>query len=206
MSYSLSIIGFGGHAKVLLDTIGLLGLKVNFLYDDNFNLDQPLYFMDKVVSPINFEISENAIIGIGDNYSRKEISIKAVNKVWALIIHPTSIISTDTFIDEGSVIMAGSIIQTGSRIGKHCIINTGSSIDHNCYIGDYVHISPNVALTGGISIGEGTHVGVGACVIPGIKIGKWAIIGAGAVIIRDVPDYAVVVGNPGKIIKYNYEK
>ena len=206
MSYYLSVIGCGGHAKVLLDTICLLGLKVNFLYDDNFSLDQPLNFMDKVVSPINFESSENAIIAIGDNYSRKEISTKAIKKIWVVIIHPTAIVSKDMFIDEGSVIMAGSIVQTGSRIGKHCIINTGSSIDHNCDIGDYVHVSPNVALTGGISIGEGTHVGVGACVIPGIKIGKWAIIGAGSVIIRDVPDYAVVVGNPGKIIKYNNEK
>ena len=53
-------------------------------------------------------------------------------------------------------------------------------------------------------VGEGAHVGIGACVIQDIKIGKWATIGAGAVIIDDVPDYAVVVGNPGKIIKYNY--
>jgi acetyltransferase EpsM len=36
-----------------------------------------------------------------------------------------------------------------------------------------------------------------------IRIGKWVMIGAGAVIIRDVPDFAVVVGNPGRIIKIN---
>jgi acetyltransferase-like isoleucine patch superfamily enzyme len=48
-------------------------------------------------------------------------------------------------------------------------------------------------------------VGIGAVVIPKISIGKWVTIGAGAVIIRDVPDFAVVVGNPGKIIKYNSE-
>ena len=35
-----------------------------------------------------------------------------------------------------------------------------------------------------------------------IKIGKWVTVGAGAVIIKDIPDYAVVVGNPGRIIKY----
>ena len=54
-----------------------------------------------------------------------------------------------------------------------------------------------------MEVGEGTHVGIGACVIQGIKIGKWATIGAGAVIIKDVPDGAVVVGNPAKIIKMN---
>ena len=39
-------------------------------------------------------------------------------------------------------------------------------------------------------------------IIQGIKIGKWAKIGAGAVIVNDIPDYAMVVGVPGKIIKY----
>jgi len=52
-------------------------------------------------------------------------------------------------------------------------------------------------------VGEGTHIGIGATVIQGIKIGKWATIGAGAVVIRDVPDYAVVVGNPARIIRHN---
>ena len=45
-------------------------------------------------------------------------------------------------------------------------------------------------------------IGIGAVIIQGIKIGKWAIIGAGAVIVNDIPDYAMVVGVPGKIIKY----
>jgi hypothetical protein len=123
MSYSLSVIGSGGHARVLLDTIGLLRLKVNFLYDDNFGIDKPLYFIDKFVSPINFEISENAIIEIGDNFSRKEVSAKVNKKIWATTIHPTSIIYNDLIIGEGTVIMAGAIIQIGTKISKHCIIN-----------------------------------------------------------------------------------
>lgn len=68
-------------------------------------------------------------------------------------------------------------------------------------ISDYVHISPNVSLAGNVEVGEGTHIGIGASIIQGIKIVKWCTIGAGAVIIKDVPDCATVVGNPGKIIK-----
>jgi len=52
---------------------------------------------------------------------------------------------------------------------------------------------------------EGPHVGAGAVVIPNIIIGKWVTIGAGAVIIKDIPDFAVVVGNPGRVIKINSE-
>jgi acetyltransferase EpsM len=70
-------------------------------------------------------------------------------------------------------------------------------------VADFVHISPNAALAGNVKVGEGTQVGIGACVMQNITIGKWATIGAGAVIIRDVPDYAVVVGNPGRIVRMN---
>lgn len=68
-------------------------------------------------------------------------------------------------------------------------------------LGDFVHISPNAALSENVEIGEGSHIGVGASVIQGVKIGKWCTVGAGAAIINDVPDYSVVVGVPGRIIK-----
>ena len=61
-------------------------------------------------------------------------------------------------------------------------------------------------MAGNVQVGEGTQIGIGASVIQGVKIGKWAMIGAGSVIISDVPDFAVVVGNPGKIIKYKTVK
>ena len=76
-------------------------------------------------------------------------------------------------------------------------------MEHDVQIEDFVHISPGSVITGGIKIGEGTQVGAGATVIPGITIGKWVTIGAGAVVINDIPDFAVVVGNPAKIIKFN---
>lgn len=44
---------------------------------------------------------------------------------------------------------------------------------------------------------------IAACIRESIKIGKWVTLRVDAVIIKDVPDYAVVVGNPGKIIKFH---
>ena len=52
-----------------------------------------------------------------------------------------------------------------------------------------------------MEVGEGTHIGAAAVVIQQVKIGRWSTIGAGAVVLRDVPDYATVVGNPGRVIK-----
>ena len=50
---------------------------------------------------------------------------------------------------------------------------------------------------------KGAHVGLGANIIQGVTIGEHAVVGAGAVVLNDVPDHAVVVGNPAKIIRIN---
>lgn len=52
-----------------------------------------------------------------------------------------------------------------------------------------------------IHIKKGAWIGAGATILPGVTIGKYAIVGAGAIVTKDVPDYAVVVGTPAKVIK-----
>lgn len=99
-------------------------------------------------------------------------------------------------------------------IGPQC--NIGKCIiENNCLIGSGVHILSGKAqhdfsnietplrLQGGtfskISIGEDSWLGNGAIVMA--NVGKKCIVAAGAVVINDVPDYAIVGGNPAKIIK-----
>ena len=53
-----------------------------------------------------------------------------------------------------------------------------------------------------ILIKEGAWVGAGATILPGVIVGKHAIIGANSVVSKDIPDYAVAVGCPAKVIKY----
>ncbi|WP_241004259.1 acyltransferase [Conexibacter sp. SYSU D00693] len=53
-----------------------------------------------------------------------------------------------------------------------------------------------------VKIGDKTNIGLGAMVLPGVTIGVNCVIGAGAVVVSDVPDNAVVVGNPGRIVRH----
>lgn len=55
-----------------------------------------------------------------------------------------------------------------------------------------------------VTIGHDVWIGHGAIIMKNVKIGYGAIIGSGAIVTKDVPDYAVVVGNPGRIIKYRF--
>ena len=51
-------------------------------------------------------------------------------------------------------------------------------------------------------VNEGASLGAGSVIVCGVTIGKWAMIGAGSVVCHDVPDYALVVGSPARIIGY----
>jgi sugar O-acyltransferase (sialic acid O-acetyltransferase NeuD family) len=200
MFKNISILGAGGHAKVIIDAAKLNGLSIDGLYDDIKKINS--YFGHyQIKGPIDEKVKGNSIIAIGDNEIRKNICFNYISITWVTIIHPSAIISNDVQIGEGTVIMAGVVIQSGAKIGKHCIINTNASIDHDCVIDDFVHISPSATLCGNVLVGEGVHIGAGTTIIPNIEIAKWCIIGAGAVITKDVPDYSLVVGVPGRIIK-----
>ena len=194
------LYGGSGHAKVIVECIHAKHGNVVGVFDDNPD--------SKGMNSIPFlgEYDEGnhkypLIISIGDNKVRETIAGE-VKDFFGTIYHPSSCISPTVKIGEGSVVFHNVILQVDCLVGKHVILNSGASIDHECIIGDFVHISPQATLCGNVSIGEGTQIGAGATILPGIKVGAWATIGAGAVIIRDVPDYAIVVGNPGRIIRY----
>lgn len=197
----MNIYGASGHAKVIIDIAESANIPVDQIFDDNINIDS--INNREVIHSLNKKLLESGtIIAIGNNIIRKKVVDSFTGKISEAIIHKSAIISPMAIIDNGTVVMPNACVNSTTKIGEHCIINTASTIDHDCSLEDYVHISPNAAIAGNVVINEGTHVGIGAVIIPGIKIGKWVTIGAGAVIISDIPDYAVVVGNPGKVIKY----
>ena len=198
------IYGGGGHSSVIVEIAKSLNIPVQAIFDDNPEMEND---DGTVVIKYSADLfpAEKLIIGIGDNKNRKLVSEK-VKHEFMNIIHSTAIIASNAKIGFGNLIIFNSVIEANATIGNHCIINTASSVSHDCSIGNFCHLSPNVALSGGVKVGEGTHIGTGASVIPLVNIGRWVTIGAGAVVINDIPDYAVVVGNPGRIIKYRKEK
>ena len=111
-------------------------------------------------------------------------------------------VSANVNIGEGSILYPGATINYNSSIGSFVVVNMNCSIGHDCTIEDFVSFAPGVLLGGNTLIGDASQMGIGAQCIQGMNVGKKCIVGAGAVIIKQVPDTAVVVGNPAKIIKY----
>lgn len=195
------LYGASGHAKVIIEILEASGEQAITLWDD---VVKPPLWQYPVVLPGTVDGREEMIVSVGINRVRRDIADRYAGQVhFGRAVHPRSTVSPRAAIGEGSVVMAGVSINADTTIGRHCIINTNASVDHDCRIGDYVHVSPNASLCGGVRVEEGAHIGAGATLIPGVQVGKWSTVGAGAVVIQQVPDYATVVGNPARIIKYN---
>jgi len=65
---------------------------------------------------------------------------------------------------------------------------------------------PSCNPKGKTVIGNDVLIGTNAIILSGVQIGDGAIVGAGSIVTKDVPDFAIVVGNPAKVVKYRFNK
>lgn len=196
------LYGAGGHAKVVASCLLDANHTIRGIFDDDVSRHSWNHI--PIVNPYSpsYCSHDELIISIGNNRIRKNISSLISHRI-GTIIHPSARVSSFAHVSEGSVVFHHSVIQADSVLGKHTIVNTAAVIDHDCLLADFVHIAPNATLCGGVSVGEGTLIGAGTTILPGIQIGKWATIGVGTVVTKNIPDFGVVVGNPGRLIKFN---
>ena len=122
---------------------------------------------------------------------------------------------------KGSKIGKKCVIGQNGSIGPNVSIGNGCKIQNNVsvYTGvtleDDVFCGPSMVFTNVLTprahierkdeflpthVGRGATIGANAVIVCGNKIGKFAMVGAGAVVTKDVPDFALVVGNPAKKI------
>ena len=152
-----------------------------------------------------------AICSIGDNRTRGRLSEMLADMGFELInaIHPTAMISTDVRMGTGNIVAAGVVLYVDPVIGNHVYFDVGAVVSHDTIIADNALISAGVTIGARIDIGRNVLVGLGASVMTPkwgqesrLRIGDNAVVGIGAVVIEDVPDNAVVVGVPAKVIRY----
>jgi acetyltransferase-like isoleucine patch superfamily enzyme len=112
-------------------------------------------------------------------------------------------------IDSFVYIEEGVVVGDDCKIRPFVFIPTGVTIEDNVFIG------PNVTFTNDrypkvhgewklleTKVKQGAAIGANSVVLPGVTIGENALVGAGCVVSKDVPDNAVVVGIPAKIVGY----
>lgn len=125
-------------------------------------------------------------------------------------------------IGNSTIIGKNVYIGPGVTIGSNCKIQNDAKIYETARVENGVFIGPGVTFTNdrvpravnpdltlkiatdwqvvGVHVSEGASIGAGSICIAPIKIGKWSMVGAGSVVTQDVPDYALVLGNPARQI------
>lgn len=109
-----------------------------------------------------------------------------------------------------------AFIESGARIGNNVTVKNGISVWSGVTVEDDAFLGPHAVFTNDPNprayikkgpeeliethVGKGATIGAGAVIVCGHRIGSYALVGAGAVVIRDVSDFALVVGNPARQI------
>jgi len=200
---SVSVIGAGGHAKVVISTLRAAGFNVAAVYDDDpAKRGQQIAEVTVIgsVAEIHPDTPGAFVIAIGSNAGRHQIAKRLTFLRWLMVVHPHACVHASVAVGPGTVIFAGAVIQPDTVIGQHCIINTGATIDHDCSLGDFTHVAPGCHLAGEVVLGKGVFMGIGSVAIPGIKIGDGATVGAGGVAVEDLPPHQIAMGVPARAV------
>jgi len=151
------------------------------------------------MSLLNVYIDKTAIV--------KTINIGENTKIWQYVV-----ILENAKIGKNCNICSHCFIENDVEIGDNVTIKNGVYLWDGLRIENNVFIGPNVTFTNDLYprsknykiplktyIKEGASLGANSTILCGITIGKYSMIGAGSVVTKDVPDYAIVKGNPAKI-------
>jgi UDP-2-acetamido-3-amino-2,3-dideoxy-glucuronate N-acetyltransferase len=127
-------------------------------------------------------------------------------------------------VGENCIISKGVYIDFDVQVGSNVKIQNGAFLYHGCTIEDGVFIGPGVCFTndkqprainpdgtlkgaddwqvGKTVVKYGASVGTGSIVLPGVTIGRFAMVGAGAIVSKDVPDHALALGVPARVVGF----
>lgn len=148
-----------------------------------------------------------------------DVAADAVIAAGAKVWHYAQVRERAT-IGANCIIGRGAYVGTGVEVGENCKIQNYALVYEPAKLARGVFIGPAVVLTNdhfprainadgspksaqdwepvGVDIREGASIGASATCVAPVTIGRWALVGSGAVVIKDVPDFALVVGSPAR--------
>ncbi|WP_370546872.1 acetyltransferase [Edwardsiella tarda] len=204
MKKKLIIIGAGGFAKSILDSLDYSEIEViGFIDQYKTGVHQGYKIISDKIKKIKKPNDYYYFIAVGDPRIRRQYldEIMLLGLSLINVIDPTALISRQVTIGRGVYIGKMCIVNRDVIIGDCVVINTRSLIEHGNRIGACTNISTNVVLNGDVVVGDQSFIGSCTVVNGQISIGSYSVIGSGSVVIRDIRDKVVVAGSPTRILR-----
>jgi sugar O-acyltransferase (sialic acid O-acetyltransferase NeuD family) len=212
-TFTCVILGGGGHASVLIDSMLAGGYAAPCAVLDSNPacwgkdlLGVPILGGDDLLPELAGQGTSHFVVGLGstgDNHPRQrlfELGL-AHNLAPLTIVHPAAICSRWATLGSGAQVLPASVVNAGARLGANVIVNSGAVVEHDCVLGDHVHVATGATLASTVRVGTGAHIGAGASIRQCVNVGEWAIVGAGGVVVKDVPSHTIVVGVPARELR-----
>ena len=163
--------------------------KIDKETTDRFLEDPDVYFFYTLIS-----------VKMNHKFIGKLHDLKIPKERFATIIHPKAVVSKFAEIGYGTCIQALVTVGPNTKVGNHVQIYGQSMIGHGSKLDDYSYVASNAIVGADVHLMEGAYLGLNATTLEFVKLGKWSLTGIGAVVLKDVPDYAKMVGNPARQI------
>ena len=165
---------------------------------------KPILGSDTLLPDLVRQGVRHAVVAAGNPGPRARLRKIALDAGLELVnaIHPTAFLSPDVRLGAGVVILAGSVLSDNPVIDDNVWIGLAATITHDTHVGADTLVGGRSAIGAEVEIGERVMVGWGAVVGPRRTIGRDAAVGFGSNVVRDVPERALVVGNPAEVVKY----
>jgi sugar O-acyltransferase (sialic acid O-acetyltransferase NeuD family) len=188
-----AIFGNGGHAR---EVASYLDEEVTFFVDDNFANNNCLPISK--FKPIEYDI----MVALANPEHRQNVVERLPKETtFFSYIHPTSIVSGDVEIGEGSFIGPHCILTTNIQVGNHALLNRGVHIGHDCFIGDFFSCMPGVIISGNNTIGSKVYMGAMSVTKEKISITDNVTVGLNAGVVSDIDFPGTYVDTPTKLLK-----
>jgi acetyltransferase-like isoleucine patch superfamily enzyme len=150
---------------------------------------------------LHYQNIEQIILGEG-TFISAFVTIAVENDPHKNLNNSKLIIGSYTYIGEYNNIRAGGGM---IKIGKYCSISQHITIiasNHETSKNTFIKDQPWTTKNNFVIIEDDVWIGANSVILPGVRISKGAVIGAGSVVTKDIPAYAIAVGDPAKVIKY----
>jgi acetyltransferase-like isoleucine patch superfamily enzyme len=125
------------------------------------------------------------------------------------IVAPGARLGLDTVVGAFCFVASGAVVGAGTRIQGHTSVWDGVELGEDVFVGPAAVFTnvrhPRAAFVRAPQwdrtvVEDGATVGAGAVLVAPVRVGRCALVGAGAVVVRDVPEHAVVAGNPARVV------